>query len=53
MESISIGWMVGALAVLFYWLESFLYDLDALQPPVLALAALSVPLPVPSVSTDA
>ena len=33
------------LAVLFYWLESFLYDLDALQPPVLALAALSVPLP--------
>ena len=33
------------LAVLFYWLESFLYDLDALQPPVLALAALAVPLP--------
>jgi ABC-type uncharacterized transport system permease subunit len=33
------------LAVLFYWLESFLYDLDALQAPVLALAALSVPLP--------
>ncbi len=33
------------LAVLFYWLESFLYDLDALQAPVLALAALSVTLP--------
>lgn len=33
------------LAVLFYWLESFLYDLDALQPPVLALAAFCVPLP--------
>jgi len=33
------------LAVLFYWLESFLYDLDAMQPPVLALAALAVPLP--------
>jgi ABC-type uncharacterized transport system permease subunit len=33
------------LAVLFYWLESFLYDLDAMQPPALALAALSVPLP--------
>ncbi|MSQ49155.1 MAG: cytochrome C biogenesis protein [Betaproteobacteria bacterium] len=33
------------LAVLFYWLESFLYDLDALQAPVLALAALSAPLP--------
>ena len=34
------------LAVLFYWLESFLYDLDALQAPVLALAALAAPLPV-------
>jgi ABC-type uncharacterized transport system permease subunit len=34
------------LVVLFYWLESFLYDLDALQPPALALAALCVPLPV-------
>lgn len=33
------------LAVLFYWLESFVYDLDAMQPPVLALAALTVPLP--------
>ncbi len=33
------------LAVLFYWLESFVYDLDAMQPPALALAALSVPLP--------
>jgi ABC-type uncharacterized transport system permease subunit len=33
------------LAALFYWLESFFYDLDAMQPPVLALAALSVPLP--------
>jgi len=33
------------LAVLFYWLESFFYDLDAMQPPALALAALSVPLP--------
>ena len=32
------------LAVLFYWLESFFYDLDAMQPPALALAALSVPL---------
>ena len=34
------------LTVLFYWLESFVYDLDAMQPPVLALAALAVPLPV-------
>ena len=34
------------LAVLFYWLESFLYDLDALQAPALALAALAVPLPL-------
>ena len=33
------------LTVLFYWLESFLYDLDAMQPPALALAALAVPLP--------
>ena len=33
------------LAVLFYWLESFVYDLDAMQPPALALAALGVPLP--------
>ena len=33
------------LAVLLYWLESFLYDLDTLQAPALALAALTVPLP--------
>jgi ABC-type uncharacterized transport system permease subunit len=33
------------LAVLFYWLESFFYDLDVLQPPALALAALAAPLP--------
>jgi ABC-type uncharacterized transport system permease subunit len=33
------------LAVLFYWLESFVYDLDAMQPPALALAALAVVLP--------
>jgi len=33
------------LAVLFYWLESFVYQLDALQAPALALAALTVPLP--------
>ena len=32
------------LAVLFYWLESFFYDLDVMQPPALALAALMVPL---------
>jgi len=34
------------LTVLFYWLESFIYDLDALQPPALALAALALPLPL-------
>lgn len=34
------------LTVLLYWLESFFYDLDAMQPPALALAALAVPLPV-------
>jgi ABC-type uncharacterized transport system permease subunit len=33
------------LAVLFYWLESFVYDLDAMLPPALALAALAAPLP--------
>ena len=33
------------LTVLFYWLESFVYDLDALQPPALAFAALAAPLP--------
>ena len=32
------------LAVLFYWLDSFFYDLDVMQPPALALAALTVPL---------
>lgn len=37
--------MMG-LTVLFYWLESFVYELDAMQPPALALAALTVPLPV-------
>lgn len=34
------------LTVLFYWLESFIYDLDALQPPALAFAALALPLPL-------
>ena len=34
------------LTVLFYWIESFIYDLDALQPPALALAALALPLPL-------
>jgi len=33
------------IAVLIYWVESFLYALDALQVPTLALAALMVPLP--------
>jgi ABC-type uncharacterized transport system permease subunit len=33
------------LAVLFYWLESLFYNLDGMQPPALALAALAVPLP--------
>ncbi len=33
------------LAVLFYWLESLFYDLDGMQPPALALAALATPLP--------
>jgi ABC-type uncharacterized transport system permease subunit len=32
------------LTVLFYWLEGFLYELDAMLPPALALAALSAPL---------
>ena len=41
------------LAVLFYWLESFVYDLDAMQPPVLALAALTVPLPALFPGSDA
>jgi len=34
------------LTVLFYWLESFFYDLEGMQPPALALAALAAPLPV-------
>lgn len=33
------------LTALFYWLESLYLDLDLLQAPVLAAAALSVPLP--------
>ena len=33
------------LTVLFYWIESLFYDLDGMQPPALALAALAVPLP--------
>ena len=33
------------LAVLFYWVESFLYSLEGLLPPALALAALAAPLP--------
>ncbi len=33
------------LAVLFYWVESFFYDLDGILPPALLLAALASPLP--------
>ena len=33
------------LAVLFYWVESLFYNLEGMQPPALALAALAVPLP--------
>jgi ABC-type uncharacterized transport system permease subunit len=33
------------LAVLMYWFESLFYSLEGMQPPVLALAALAVPLP--------
>ncbi|MGA8004721.1 MAG: cytochrome c biogenesis protein CcsA [Burkholderiales bacterium] len=33
------------LAVLFYWIESFFYNLEGMQAPVLALAALTAPLP--------
>ncbi|HUJ87060.1 MAG TPA: cytochrome c biogenesis protein CcsA [Burkholderiales bacterium] len=33
------------LAVLFYWVESFFYNLEGMQAPVLALAALTAPLP--------
>ena len=34
------------LAVLFYWTESFFYDLDGLHSPILLLAALAAPLPL-------
>lgn len=34
------------LAALFYWMESFFYDLDGLQPPMLLLAAIAVLLPM-------
>lgn len=33
------------LAVLLYWVESLFYRLEGMQAPVLALAALAVPLP--------
>ncbi len=33
------------LTVLLYWVESLFYDLEGMQPPVLALAALAAPLP--------
>jgi ABC-type uncharacterized transport system permease subunit len=33
------------LAVLLYWIESFFYNLEGMQPAALALAALAVPLP--------
>ena len=33
------------LAVLFYWVESFFYNLEGMQAPVLALAAVTAPLP--------
>jgi ABC-type uncharacterized transport system permease subunit len=33
------------LAVLFYWIESLFLQLEGMQAPVLALAALSAPLP--------
>jgi ABC-type uncharacterized transport system permease subunit len=33
------------LAVLFYWMESLFYNLDGMQPPALALAAVAVLLP--------
>lgn len=32
-------------AVMFYWVESFFYDLDGLQPPLLLIAAVAVTLP--------
>jgi ABC-type uncharacterized transport system permease subunit len=33
------------LAVLFYWIESLFYNLDGMQPPALALAAVAAFLP--------
>lgn len=33
------------LTVLFYWLESFFYNIEGMQAPALALAALCAPLP--------
>jgi len=33
------------LSVLFYWVESFFYDLDGILPPALLLAAVASPLP--------
>lgn len=33
------------LTVLLYWVESFFYDLEGMQPAALALAALAAPLP--------
>lgn len=33
------------LTVLFYWVESLFYELDGMQPPALALAAVAVLLP--------
>jgi ABC-type uncharacterized transport system permease subunit len=33
------------LGVMFYWLESLFYDLEGMQPLVLPLAAVAVPLP--------
>jgi len=33
------------MAVIFYWFESLLYDLDGILPPALLLAALASPLP--------
>jgi ABC-type uncharacterized transport system permease subunit len=42
------------LAVLFYWIESFVYNLDGLLPPALGLAALCAPLPAlfPGMATN-
>lgn len=33
------------LTVMFYWLESFFYNIEGMQAPALALAALCAPLP--------